>query len=98
MEEKAGYKMQLLGIHYDKDGKIKRIDVQGMSLEEVAAELLERKKRQEERLTLLNSITQAQRKSYEKIEGEKINWDSLTLEAIKVIINELKDLKERGGK
>jgi len=98
MGSKAGYKMQILGIHYDKEGNIKRIDVQGMSLEEVAGELMERKKRQEERLTLLSSITQAQRKCYEKIEGEKINWDSLTLEAIKIIINELKDLKEEGGK
>ena len=39
MESKAGYKMKILGIHYDKDGKIKRVDVQGMTLEEVIKEL-----------------------------------------------------------
>ena len=39
MGGKAGYKTQILGIYYDKDGKIKRIDVQGMTLKEVMKEL-----------------------------------------------------------
>lgn len=42
MESKGGYKTQILGIHYDKDGKIKRIDVQGMTLEEVIQELIKK--------------------------------------------------------
>lgn len=41
MESKAtGYKTQILGIHYDKNGNIKRIDVRGMTLEEVIKELV----------------------------------------------------------
>ena len=39
MEGKAGYKTQMLGIHYDKEGKVKRIDVRGMTLGEVIKEL-----------------------------------------------------------
>lgn len=92
---KGGVKQTTLGIWYDEKGVIKRLDVEGMNLDELIAALIERKKRQEERLILLSSITQAQRKCYEKTEGEKINWDSLTLGAIKIIIDELKDLEEK---
>lgn len=42
MEEKTGYKKQILGIHYDKEDKIKNMDVQGMTLEEVTKELVKR--------------------------------------------------------
>lgn len=91
----AGVKQTVLGIWYDKNGDINRLDVKGMNLEKLIEALIERKKRQEERLMLLSSITQAQRKCYEKTEGEKINWDSLTLGAIKIIIDELKDLEEK---
>lgn len=94
METKAGYRTQILGIHYDKDGNIKRIDVRGMSLEEVIGELMKRKERQKERLVLLDSLTQTQRKYYEEMHEETINWKNLTLAAIKDIIDELKDLKK----
>ena len=96
---KGGLKRKTLGVWYDKDGNVKRVDAQGMSLEEVAKELVNKKKEREEKLFLLNSITQAQRKRYEcEIEGEEVPWDSLTLGAIKIIIDELKDLKEREAK
>lgn len=38
-EGKGGLKRSTLGIHYDKDGRIKNMDVQGMTLEEVSIAL-----------------------------------------------------------
>ncbi len=40
---KGGLKRKTLGIWYDKDGKIKRIDAQGMSPDEITAALKEKK-------------------------------------------------------
>ena len=36
---KAGYGTQILGVWSDRDGKIKRIDTKGMTLEEVVKDL-----------------------------------------------------------
>ncbi len=44
---KGGLKRKTLGIWYDKDGKIKRIDAQGMSHDEVIAALKEKKEAKE---------------------------------------------------
>lgn len=95
---KGGVKQIVLGIWYDKDGNVKRVDSKGMNLEELIEALIERKKEQEEKLRLLGFLTQAQRKDYEEIEGEEINWESLSLGAIKIIIDELKNLKRREAK
>ena len=40
---KGGLKRKMLGIWYDKNGKIKRIDAQGMSPDEVTAALKKKK-------------------------------------------------------
>lgn len=38
----GGYKKQVLGIHYDKKGEIKRVDVQGMTLKGLTRELVKK--------------------------------------------------------
>lgn len=42
MNEVGGLKRQMLGIHYDKKGVIKKVDVQGMTLEELTRELVKK--------------------------------------------------------
>lgn len=43
-KSKAGYKTKTLGIWYDAEGRVKRVDVQGMDLNEVIEELIKRTK------------------------------------------------------